>query len=59
MLQAAQRLFSNHYSGISVLQGWEAAAACPAEDYVKLGELFQEKEAAEEALLLLYEEEEA
>ena len=33
-------------------------AACPAEDYVKLGELFKEKEAAEEALLLLYEEEE-
>ena len=37
----------------------EQMAACPAEDYVKLGELFQEKEAAEEALLLLYEEEEA
>ena len=33
-------------------------AACPAEDYVKLGELFQQKEAAEEELLLLYEEEE-
>ena len=33
-------------------------AACPAEDYVKLGELFQQKEAAEEALLLLYEEDE-
>ena len=33
-------------------------AACPAEDYVKLGELFRQKEAAEEALLLLYEEEE-
>ena len=32
-------------------------AACPAEDYVKLGELFQQKEAAEEELLLLYEEE--
>ena len=32
VLQAAQRLFSNHYSGISVLQGGEAAAACPAED---------------------------
>lgn len=30
--QAAQRLFSNHYSGISVLQGGEAAAACPAKD---------------------------
>ena len=37
----------------------EQMAACPAEDYVKLGELFKEKEAAEEALLLLYEEEEA
>ena len=33
-------------------------AACPAEDYVKLGELFQQKEAAEEELLLLYEEDE-
>ena len=33
-------------------------AACPAEDYVKLGELFQQKESAEEELLLLYEEEE-
>ena len=33
-------------------------AACPAEDYVKLDELFRQKEAAEEALLLLYEEEE-
>ena len=33
-------------------------AACPTEDYVKLGELFQQKEAAEEELLLLYEEEE-
>ena len=33
-------------------------AACPAEDYVKLGELFRQKEAAEEELLLLYEEEE-
>ena len=33
-------------------------AACPAENYVKLGELFQQKEAAEEELLLLYEEEE-
>ena len=32
-------------------------AACPAEDYVKLGQLFQEKETAEEELLLLYEEE--
>ena len=32
-------------------------AACPAEDYVKLGELFQQKESAEEELLLLYEEE--
>lgn len=30
--QAAQRLFSNHYSGISVLQGGGAAAACPAKD---------------------------
>ncbi len=37
----------------------EQMAACPAEDYVTLGELFKEKEAAEEALLLLYEEEEA
>ena len=37
----------------------EQMSACPAEDYVKLGELFKEKEAAEEALLLLYEEEEA
>ncbi len=36
----------------------EQMAACPAEDYVKLGELFQQKETAEEALLLLYEEEE-
>ena len=33
-------------------------AACPTEDYVKLGELFRQKEAAEEELLLLYEEEE-
>ena len=33
-------------------------AACPAEDYVRLGELFEQKEAAEEELLLLYEEEE-
>ena len=33
-------------------------AACPAEDYVKLDELFRQKEAAEEELLLLYEEEE-
>ena len=33
-------------------------AACPAEDYVKLDELFRQKEAAEEDLLLLYEEEE-
>ena len=33
-------------------------AACPAEDYVKLDELFQQKESAEEELLLLYEEEE-
>ena len=32
-------------------------AACPAEDYVKLDELFRQKEAAEEDLLLLYEEE--
>ena len=32
-------------------------AACPAENYVKLGELFQQKESAEEELLLLYEEE--
>lgn len=30
--EAAQRLFSNHYSGISVLQGGEVAAACPAKD---------------------------
>ena len=32
-------------------------AVCPAEDYVKLGELFQQKESAEEELLRLYEEE--
>ena len=36
----------------------EQMAACPAEDYLRLDELFREKEAAEEALLLLYEEEE-
>lgn len=29
---AAQRLFSNHYSGISVLHGREMVAACPAKD---------------------------
>lgn len=29
---AAQRLFLNHYSGISVLQGGEVVAACPAKD---------------------------
>jgi ATPase subunit of ABC transporter with duplicated ATPase domains len=32
-------------------------AACPAEDYVRLGELFEQKEQAEEELLLLYDEE--
>ena len=33
-------------------------ADCPAEDYVRLGDLFNQKEAVEEELLLLYEEEE-
>ena len=33
-------------------------AACPAEEYTRLAELFAQKEAAEEELLLLYEEEE-
>ena len=32
-------------------------AACPAEEYLRLDELFRQKEQAEEALLLLYEEE--
>ena len=32
-------------------------AACPAEEYNRLAELFAQKEAAEEELLLLYEEE--
>ena len=33
-------------------------AACPAEEYSRLAELFAQKEAAEEELLLLYEEDE-
>jgi ATPase subunit of ABC transporter with duplicated ATPase domains len=35
----------------------EEMAACPAEEYNRLAELFAQKEAAEEELLLLYEEE--